>query len=630
MSSEKSLAKQEKNNNKKKSKLGKWIKKHKVLTTIICIVLVVTIGLGIFFGTRSSGSTTTLSKGSLENSASATGSVSSANSSTVSTNSTYAVKEVLVSVGDDVSESDVICTLDSSDIEEQIENEQEQIEKNVASAQKSYDSAKSSYDTASDSYTSAKSDLAGAEDDMNDAYTPYAKAKKAILSYQSAYEKALNKYNTAGSAYVSKATAYNTAISNYNSGKISASKLCSAATAYMKAIQNYCGGLSAGTYDISDSSFDSSSAQSGNSSDNSSSSQMNSSSASSSNSSITITTTAKAQCKTIVAKVKSLCGKTLSIPSGSNTLKKLADKTEALSNAKQTANYSSLESAYISAESVYETAESALEQAKSNLEQAESSLDQAEEELENAFTSDTLTQFESELDECTLTALQDGTITSLNATVGSSVQGSVATIVDKDNLKVDITISEADINNVEIGMSCYITSDATDDTLNGTLTQIDPTSSESGSFGAEVTVDDSDTGLLIGMNASVSITISSTEDVFQVPIDAVENDDDGDFVYRSTGGSGTDMEFEKVYVTTGEQNDYYIEISSDDLTEGDVIHSSSDLSEGIETVSSDDSSSDSGFSLASLFGGGNGGGDMPSGDFNSSSGVGRGNMGSGR
>jgi RND family efflux transporter MFP subunit len=326
-----------------------------------------------------------------------------------------------------------------------------------------------------------------------------------------------------------------------------------------------------------------------------------------------------------VKNVLSLTGKTISYSSGTNTLYKLSQKATALSNAKVTSNYSSLESAYNTAYSAYNTANETYNQYKDSVSQAKSQLESASEQLENASTSDTLTELESQLTECSIKANQDGTITSLNATVGSAVSGAgggsqqaLATISNLDKLKVSITISESDINNAKIGMSCYITSDATDATLNGTLTQMDPVASDNGSFGAEVTVDDNNDGLTVGMNASVEIIVSSTEGVFSVPIDAVGDDDDnGKYVYRQTGGSGVDMTFEKIYVTTGEENDYYIEISADELAEGDVIRSSADLTEGVETTETDNSS---GFNMFSMFGGGSG--DMSSGQ----GGMGSGDM----
>ncbi len=318
--------------------------------------------------------------------------------------------------------------------------------------------------------------------------------------------------------------------------------------------------------------------------------------------------------------MKSLAGKTLSVPSGSNTLLKVSQKLSSLQTAKQNCNYSSVYSSFTSAKNTYKSAKQNVQQLKSNLSQMKSSLSQAKTELENASSSDTLEELKTELAKCTLTAGQSGTVTALNATVGSSAQNgnALATISNLDKLKVSITIEEAYINNATVGMSCYITSDASDETLNGTLTQIDPTASDSGSFGAEVTVDSQTDNLKVGMNATVQLLVSTKDGVYQVPIDAVGSDDSGDYVYRKTSGEGTDMQFEKVYITKGESNDYYVEISSDSLADGDIIRSSADLTQGIE--SGEKKSSDTSSIFSSLFGSnkqGGGGGDAPGGNGNS-------------
>ena len=61
--------------------------------------------------------TVTLQKGTLEDSISATGTVQSSDVSNVTTDLKYTVKTVDVQVGDSVEAGDVICTLDTSDLE---------------------------------------------------------------------------------------------------------------------------------------------------------------------------------------------------------------------------------------------------------------------------------------------------------------------------------------------------------------------------------------------------------------------------------------------------------------------------------------------------------------------------------
>lgn len=56
-----------------------------------------------------------------------------------------------------------------------------------------------------------------------------------------------------------------------------------------------------------------------------------------------------------------------------------------------------------------------------------------------------------------------------------------------------------------------------DAVISGTLTRIDPVANDSGSFGATVTVNGQDSGLLIGISAKVEIVISEKDDVFTRP-----------------------------------------------------------------------------------------------------------------
>ena len=249
----------------------------------------------------------------------------------------------------------------------------------------------------------------------------------------------------------------------------------------------------------------------------------------------------------------------------------------------------------------------AVSQTYNKIEQYREALEQAQQSYQNSATSasrsvdnaetklaqsqredDTLTNLQTALENCTLTATMDGTITALDATVGAVCSGTVATIQDVDNLTVEVTIPASSVGRLKTGLQCNITSDATDDTVTGTLTRIDPVANDSGSFGATVTVNGQDSGLLVGISAKVEIVISTKDNVFTVPRDAVGTNDDGStYVLRKTGGEGVDMTFEQVAVTEGDTNDYYVEITGSDLNEGDVIRATADLTQGIESGTSD-------------------------------------------
>ena len=107
---------------RKKGRLKAFVKKHKFLSVFTALVLVVALVVGGFALKNSGGSTksysfirtTTLAKGTLEDTVTATGTVKSAYTSNVTTQLNYTVKTIDVAVGDEVKKGDTICTLDTS------------------------------------------------------------------------------------------------------------------------------------------------------------------------------------------------------------------------------------------------------------------------------------------------------------------------------------------------------------------------------------------------------------------------------------------------------------------------------------------------------------------------------------
>ena len=265
------------------------------------------------------------------------------------------------------------------------------------------------------------------------------------------------------------------------------------------------------------------------------------------------------------------------------------EKQKALSDAQNTVGLTGLQTTYQQAQAAYEQAQTAYDQAVKTQETAQETCDDALESYNKSSESDELTDLQEQLEQCTLTAETSGRVTAVNATVGSMIDGAAATIQNTDSLKVAITIPEYDIESVQVGMTARITSDVTDKEVSGTLTQISPTAtgggSSSSSFAAEVTINDADSGLLIGTNAKVEIILSTTEDVFSVPLDAIgENEAGESVIYVQTGETDGEPVFEEMVVTVGEQNDYYAQISGAELEEGMVVRAAADESEATEEL----------------------------------------------
>ncbi len=111
-----------------------------------------------------------------------------------------------------------------------------------------------------------------------------------------------------------------------------------------------------------------------------------------------------------------------------------------------------------------------------------------------------------------------------------------------------------------------ITSDATGDAvISGTLTRIDPWRMTAAASARP--------SRSTGRTAACSSVISLRSDRHQrrrtmsLPSPAMPWARTGTatYVLRRTGGEGTDMTFEEVAVTEGDTNDYYVEITGDDL-----------------------------------------------------------------
>ena len=505
--------------------------------------------------------TVTLQKGTLEDSISATGTVQSSDVSNVTTDLKYTVKTVNVQVGDSVEEGDVICTLDTSELEESIRKLQESLADAKAEAQKQYEKAQASLTEAEENVKSTYDDMKEAEDERDSAKSAYETAAAAVKSYQA-------EVDAANADLLTKLNARQAALDAYTAA--------------------------GGTVDENGDPV----------------------------------TSATSEAASTAADLSALADALVKANGEYKSAEQTLKTAEAnLQTAQSASNYTSLSSAYTQAQTAYEQAKTTYENAIKTSETAEESRDAALENYNKAGESDELEELQSQLEKCTLKAETSGKVTAVNATVGSAIEGTAATIQDTDSLKISITIAEYDIGSVSEGMRAVITSDVIDGEINGTLTQISPTASGGGSssstFSAEVTVDDENSGLLIGTNAKVQIIQSTTEDVFTVPLDAIEEKEDGtSVIYVQSGEENGEPVFEEVQVVVGATNDYYAEVSGVDLEEGMIVRASASLEEATEEVTTPSDM---------MMGGGevviaapaDGGGAMPSGG-------GGGNMGGGR
>lgn len=572
------------------TKSKNWFLRHKVLSIVLVVLLV--IAVAVFFVVRNVMKnaeglaytfvrTTTLEKTTLTDSVTVNGTVKAGQDASVTVADAaklYKVATVNVKVGDAVKKGDVIATLDTTELLKQIEQAELSYSDTLKSAQ-------TSYARAADDLTVEQ---VKHENTLIDLQANIDAADKQLAEAQENQKKAQANYDAAKSDRDALAGEYNRV-----SAEVQAytDQLKTAAAAQESALAEANNALAART-------------------------------AAQTELEQAKSTYGEGSAEAIAAQQKlTECENRYGETEAAYTSAKDAYNTAAsnLQNAQSGCSvpsrglygFAAIEAAFKQADSLLTQYETALETAKKTTESAEKALKSAHDAYDNeknysslktraqnvedaatrlsqsARTPSTLETLRDTLNSCTLTATMDGTITSLNATVGSVCTGAVATIQNTDQLTVEVTIPANSVPNVSEGMACRITSDAASgQIIHGTLVRIDPVANEKGTFGATVSVNASDAGLLIGTQAKVEIVISEKSDVFIVPMDAVDINDDGSYyVLRCTGGEGIAMTFEQVPVAVGDSNDYYVEISGAGLHVGDVIRSSTNLNEGIESSS---------------------------------------------
>lgn len=185
-----------------------------------------------------------------------------------------------------------------------------------------------------------------------------------------------------------------------------------------------------------------------------------------------------------------------------------------------------------------------------------------------------LADLQKQLSDCTVTSPRDGIISALPVSEGSYVQtASVATVTDYSQMKITVKIGEYDILGVTEGDSVIVSIDALEATYDGTITKIAKDATVSGGvsyFEAEVEIE-ADEIVRSGMSAEVKLIIDDVKQVVSVPSAAVQTDSDGNyFVYiKDTTDSKSASPVQKP-VSIGVTDGSYTQIT-EGLSDGDAI-----------------------------------------------------------
>ena len=166
-------------------------------------------------------------------------------------------------------------------------------------------------------------------------------------------------------------------------------------------------------------------------------------------------------------------------------------------------------------------------------------------------------------------AKMDGSVYSVDYTEDTAA--AVVTLSADQKMSVTISVDESDILSLDLGQTVTVSvpSVSDEEIFAGTLTEINRTSSSSGTYSAVIELEKTK-GMLSGMTASASVRIEGVDDAILIPIEALHKTSDGAYVYTSYNEEYQEYGG-KVDVVTGLENSTYVEIKSG-LSVGDTVY----------------------------------------------------------
>ena len=499
----------------------------------------------------------------LSNSITVKGTVESTHEEKVYTSLPFRVKEVMVRKGDRVEEGQLLCILDTEDLDLNLEQIKAELDIAQQTSITVYENAKRLYEDALTKFSAnsnaqevaaqnaleqTKVALDAAQLTYNEAYQDYTNnngiqveaARISLENAQKNYDEALNDYNnktdptvmaaesavnTARLDLEKKETAHNSNVLLYESGVISEDTFTTSKLLYEDA---------ANRYNDAQSSLES----------------------------------AKSAQERLLFQLENALKAAKTNYEGAVTSQK-----RALNAAK-----SNLDAARIAYENALSTVGTASDLAKEELEQLRTALENAETALNKEPILINIRRLEKQLTDSIVRSPINGTVTAVYAEKGS-LSTLLFIVEDTDNLRIDSRVKEYDYSSIFTGVEVIIRSDSTgDNEYQGVVSFIDPAAIKNPfgemslnadvEFGIKVDITSTDTPLKIGMNTRLDLILEKKTDIYKVRYDAVTQNDRGEDIVLVAENSGLDtFRIKQVPVDIGMTTDFYLEISGRDLAD---------------------------------------------------------------
>ncbi len=601
---------------KKKRKL-----RHPVLAAIALLLVVLLVWRLFFSGGGASGLSATdlytLYRSDIADTISATGTVESLDSQKVYSSLSYPVKELYVEVGDAVKAGDLLCVLDSTELEKAIQSKELALQSanlQISEAQNNYDASQ-----------------VNAEASVRSAYEAWQKAQKAYDDYKNGLDANLNGSLLSADAGVENARIalqnaqadYAAALKNYKNARtqwqsasgwllpadVSAEEYARAAEERAARQDEYDQTLS--VHEQARQEYERVVAES----------VVEDTALAIAKDGLTAASTALNMATdaiilagdTVTREATSLIsllgtGLTTYINSFNNKLNNYENARTELDSAVRalTAAELSYDQTLLSRESTYYSADTqladyaiAVQSAKAAYDTAvasvRSSLKTSEHNVESTKLSAQgsveleLEQLREDLEATHIYAPSDGTVTACYAVENSPISttagglGLLFVIEDVDSLVIETDVDEYNVADLYVGMPATIRSEAAgNEPYTGVVSFIAPTTTKTntgtstepgkGKFAVEVSVTSAKTNLRIGTGARVSFIREQAENTLSVPYEAVYTNASGQTCVLAAESAGEGkVRLVEYPVELGLENDAFVAIQSDALTDGCTI-----------------------------------------------------------
>lgn len=189
---------------------------------------------------------------------------------------------------------------------------------------------------------------------------------------------------------------------------------------------------------------------------------------------------------------------------------------------------------------------------------------------------------EKYLKDPTVYAETDGIVNEIkNVVIGAvSEKGTeVLSIQSQNGYILNIKITQSELKSISLGQEAEVSFDS-GDTLKGSVKHINYKADESGNFEISVAIKDLESAenpIYPGVKAKVAIVLEKKENVLRVPLEAIKQDGEGEYVMIYAGEdddlsayNAADIPIEKRYIERGITNSLYAEVISG-VKEGEKV-----------------------------------------------------------